>query len=93
MDVKPDPYSLEEQARQGHRMEHHWEWEYQKTWAFQGDHPDGWAGRDDPPAGEGWERNTEVGDLETPGYAVWEHAASGVMLVSYWRRLKADPYS
>lgn len=82
----PTYWSWSEVTKRGHAIEHHGDWEYTRTWVFERDHPDGWTERDTSP-GEGWEKNDQVGDNGTPGFAVWD-GASGVMLVSYWRRKK-----
>lgn len=83
--MKPDPDSWAERTRQGHRLEWHFEWEYHHRWVFERDHPNGWAGRETPPPGDGWEPNTELGDEGTPGLKII-HGASGTMLLAYWRR-------
>ena len=81
-DSKPDPFSRAEIDRRGHRIEWNHGWEYTSTWVFARDYPDGWPGRDTPPEGVGWEKNTDTRD---GGYEVID-GASGQMWVSYWRR-------
>jgi hypothetical protein len=89
--TKPDPFSLAEMTRRGHRIEWCEGWEYKHTWVFERDHPDGWAGRDTPPEGDGWERNTEIGNAGEPAGFRTVDGASGVMWVSYWRRPAVKP--
>lgn len=88
MDLKPDPNSWPERTKQGHRLEYHFEWEYHHRWTFERDHPNGWADRETPPAGDGWEPNTEIGDECTPGLRAID-GASGRMLIAHWRRRRS----